>query len=420
MGIAMRRGPRALAALAALALLTILLGGCASTPSAAQPGATQTLTWAAPPTATPSPTPPPTRSFQQAWGNTSVTRLPTGLSSNQYIFQFANAATPDGQWLVGDVEPRSLSDSSGFTPYLAAYNVHTRQIARIHDLATTRSGVSMVATDGAWFVWQELTIPSVGSIGVADGVVRVANWKTGAYRQYTQAMLMSLVVETGKALWSQITPNEQSASAAAQTAIVRLADLNAGTVTTLASNATGAALAWPWAGWGVQTDTIGGGYLQFKNLMTGQTTQSAPVVGQTIQALAGTLALHGVTAVVAQYYSSEIDVIPDVSQSATPQMLFDNTKPGLGPVSTSGRLAAWDGVGASIPLVWDSVQRALVTLPATTSSPINEAWTGGRLLVWYASTETTAQQQADEAAGLQTLGALCVVDTATLPTTPTA
>lgn len=417
MGIAGSKHPGAGVTMVLAPLLALILSACAVSPTATHHGATQTPTWTPPPTATPSPAPPPIRGFQQAWGAAPVIRLPTGLANNQQIFEFANAATPDGQWLVGAIEPRAFANPTGFMPYLAAYNVHTRQIARIHDLATTKSGIVVAATDGTWFVWQEVTNPGTdGAIGVTDGVVRVANWKTGAYRQYTQAMLGSLVVEHGKALWSQITPNEPNASAAARTAIVRLADLNAGTLTTLATNATGAALSWPWAGWGVQTDTTGDGYLQFKDLATGQTTQSTPVAGQTIQSLAYSLTLHGVTAFVVSY-GSEIDEMPDVSKSATPRMIFDNSSPGIGPVTTDGRLAAWNGSSTPIPLVWDSAQRALITLPATTGQ-VFLAWTGASLLLWYDSTETTTQAQADEAAGLLPLATLCVVNTSALPTAP--
>ena len=61
---------------------------------------------------------------------------------------------------------------------------------------------------------------------------------------------------------------------------------------------------------------------------------------------------------------------------------------------------------------------ALVTLPAT-SSQIYLAWTDATLLVWYVPV-SQAQQRADQAAGLQSLGTLCVVDTSALPTTPPA
>jgi hypothetical protein len=416
MGIAMMRGPRVLAALAALALLTALLGGCASAQNKAPAATHAPSAWNAPPTATPSPPPPPTRSFQQVWGAAPITRLATGVANNQEVFDFLNAATPDGQWLIGEVVPRAFVGSTSIIPYLAAYNVHTRQIMRVHALSAPQRGISLVATDGTWIVWQELYS---GQMGATDGVIRILNWKTGDYREYPQAMMISLAVENGKAIWSQITPNEPNAAAADQTAIVRLADLNAGTVTTLAQHATGAALAWPWAGWGVATDTSGGGYLQFKNLTTGQTSQTAPVIGQTIQALADSLTLHGVSAVFTMYYGSEVDEIPDVSRADIPQTIFDNVKPGLGGASTNGRLIAWGmSAGGPIPQVFDSAERALVTLP-TTSAQSYVAWTGANLLVWD-DPAPAAQQQADEAAGLAPLSTLCVVDTSALPTTPPA
>ena len=333
---------------------------------------------------------------------------PPGLSNN-LVFYFENAATPDGQWLVGMVAPRTLLHNSTFIAYLAAYNVHTRQIVRVHDLAAANRGISLVATDGNWFIWQEITAPD----NVPDGVIRAFNWRTGVYRQYTQAQMVSVAVDQGRAIWSQTTPNVKS------TAQVQLADLNAGTVSTLATNAWGAALAWPWAGWGIVTDTSGDGYLLFKNLITGQTTQTAQTVGQTLASMSGTLTLSGTTAVFTMYYGSEVDEIPDVSRSGVARTLFDNVKPGLGNPATNGRLVAWSlSAGATIPLVWDRQEHALVTLP-TTSAQNYGAWTGGHLLVWL-DPEPDVQQHADESANLQPLATICVVNTDALPSTPPA
>lgn len=392
------------AAVGMLALLCMLLSSCASAPSVT-PIAAPTRT--PPPTQTPAP-PPPTLSLQQAWGNVNIIRLPTGLSNN-LVFFFENAATPDGQLLVGMVAPRTLLHNSTFISYLAAYNVQTRQIIRVHDLAAANRGISLVATDGNWFIWQEITTPD----NVPDGIIRAFNWRTGGYRQYTQAQMVSVAVDQGRALWSQTTPNVKS------NAKVQLADLNAGTVSTLATNAWGAALAWPWAGWGIVTDTSGHGYLLFKDLITGQTTQTAQTVGQTLASMSGTLTLSGTTAVFTMYYGSEVDEIPDVSRSGVARTLFDNVKPGLGNPATNGRLAAWSlSAGATIPLVWDRQENALVTLP-TTSAQNYVAWTGGHLLVWF-DPEPGAQQQIDEAANLQPLATICVVNTDALPFTPPA
>jgi hypothetical protein len=129
-----------------------------------------------------------------------------------------------------------------------------------------------------------------------------------------------------------------------------------------------------------------------------------------------------VTAVFTSDFGGEIDEITDVSRSTKPLAIYYNAMTGgglisgLGPVSTNGRLVAWgNSPGAQ---VWDSVQRALVTLPTTTTQ-IYTAWTGANLLVWY-DPVPPAQQQADQTAGLQSLATLCVVDTRTLPTAPPA
>src|SRR5579859_2121715 len=117
--------PLTLPLLGLLSLLATLLTGCASATSVRRaPTATSAPTYAPYPTPTP---PPPTLSLRQAWGNVHITRLPISLPNNE-MFNFVYDMTPDGQWLVGDVQARDLLDNTTVIPYLALYNVSTRQI----------------------------------------------------------------------------------------------------------------------------------------------------------------------------------------------------------------------------------------------------------------------------------------------------
>lgn len=398
--------------------VSLLLTGCVATPSATRQAtstASVTPTWTPAATYAPSPR---TLSFSQAWGNVRITRLSGRLPGNlNFVFEYD--ATPDGQWIVGEVEPRDFAENTTFIPYLALYNVSTRQVMRVHSLLNPHSQIGTVATDGNWIVWQEASHQP----DFVDWVIEAVNWHTGVFKRLAQAPTDAngafyhgpqpqLAVDQGKALWSQTTgPIDPNDSSTSKNEEVLLADLNAGTVTTLATSAFGAALSWPWAAWGVQTDAKGDGYVQFKNFETGQTAR----LNQTPDKLA----LNGTTAVYS-LYANEIDVIPDVSRGTVGRTIFQVTTPSLQSPVASDRLVTWSQTaGPNIPLVWDRQQNTLVILP-TTYTQNYVAWTGGHLLIWLDSPETAAQQQQDGQNNLIPSLDMCIVDTRTLPTSPPA
>jgi hypothetical protein len=338
-------------------------------------------------------------------------RLPGNLN---FVFEYD--ATPDGQWIVGEVEPRDFADNNTFLPYVALYNVGSHQVVRVHNLLNPHSQIGSVATDGTWIVWQEASHQP----DFVDWVIEADNWRTGTFKRLAQAPTDAngvfyhgpqpqLAVDQGKALWSQTTgPIDPNDSSTSQNEEVRLADLNTGAITTLATSAFGAALSWPWAAWGVLTDANGNGFVQFKDMETGQTIR----LNQTPDKLA----LSGTTAVYS-LYANEVDVIPDVSHSTVGRTIFQVTTPSLQSPVVSSRLVAWSYTdGPNIPLVWDRQENVLVVLP-TTYIQNYIAWTGGHLLAWLDSPETAAQQQQDGQNNLIPSLDMCIVDTNALPTT---
>ena len=92
--------------------------------------------------------------LKEAWGNIPILSLPTDIGNNQALV-FEQAATPDGQWLVGSIVPRDFEQNATQPSYLALYNIHTRQIERIHALLAPKSQVLGASIDDHWIAWSE-------------------------------------------------------------------------------------------------------------------------------------------------------------------------------------------------------------------------------------------------------------------------
>lgn len=393
-------------ALALVSLLTLTLSACgaATVRTRASIAPTATSTPVPYPTSTP---PPPTLTLQQAWGNIHVSNLPVAIPGGAQFF-FENAATPDGQWLVGGVG--LVNSSPAFTPYIALYNVATHALRRIHDLQSANSSVAGASLNGDWLAWSE-------NCGMAPGPwsLNVYNLRTGVYQQIVSGVTSATasgwasppVVSQGYVIWSQLPPNTPSSGNDVYKSVeVQLLQLSNGTVTTLATSANGAALAWPWAGWNVVTNSYGGGYIQFKNMESGQMTRfSQPV---SYLAMAGSAAVLG-------FSPGQILLAPDVTQpDVTQRVYFAPSGAEADQATVSDRLIAWFAQSDSaIPQVYDQRLHAYVILPRG-YAPATQAWTDGNLLVWDEATTPPSTT------GATTIDTLCVVSVSALPTAPAA
>ncbi len=410
-------------ALAGILLAITVLAGCsipliqqrpaptAATPTA--PAATPTLPitfWH----------PAPSLTLAQAWGNVTITRLPSALPNGE-IFNGGDIATPDGQWLIGEIEPRDMLTNQTIYPQIALYNVATRQIRIIHTLRSPQSRLDDISTDGRWLAWSDADDP--GSF--FDWVMYVCDLQTGAVQVLAQAPHVNgqaapgphagPFVSNGHVVWSQPTaPVTQGDLNSLKSVLVQVEDLSSGSVTTLANSASVMTFSWPWVAWGQITFT-GAGYVALQNLVTQQQQQLKDEPGP------GAFSLDGAAAVV-EDNNNQIELIPDIARATTVQTLFA-TDPAkyinLGYPTISDRLVAWRGdVSNPTPVVWDRVLHATVTLPTTNAPQASEAYASGTLLIWFDPAESAAQQKADEAQGLSPLETYNIVNTAQLPTTP--
>jgi hypothetical protein len=347
-------------------------------------------------------TPTPPVQLAQAWGNVNVVRLPLGYADNQQ-FVFEQAATPDGQWLVGEIEPVDILNNQTIVPQIALYNVATRQIRPIHQLLHPQSQIGTVATDGQWLVWSE----AADQPSFFDWTMFAYDMQTGTVQMIAQAPMANgqpapgphsgPIVSNGYVAWSQpLAPVTQGDTASLKNIVVQLKNLSTGSVTTLATSAGEVAFSWPWVAWG-QVVSATGGYVEIQNLVT--------KARQQLNAQPTSLALNGATLVYNTTFS-DIVMIEDISKPLTGQTVFETSSPTPTYIqfpSISTRLLAWnESSGSPVPLVWDRVQHKTITLPTTSASQIYEAWTGGSLLVWDDTNPTPS-------------GTLCMVNTSDLP-----
>ncbi len=407
-----RRGRMiALGALGALAMLA----GCA--PSAARQGTTPSAmraatafpTFVAPATATPLAPPARTQTLAQAWGAPHITRLLEGLPNDE-MFVFENAATPDGQWLVGEIEPRDLLDNQTVIPAIALYNVTTGAMRSIQPLQHPQSQIEQASTDGRWLMWSE----AVSQQSPFDWRIYICDLQSGATRLLAQAPRVNgqpdsgpnggPVISNGRVVWSQpLAPVDANDL---RNIGLKMEDLSSGVVSTVATGVGEFTFSWPWVAW-TQADTSNN-ELSVENLAT-----------HALQRLTQTAAaptLDGSS--LAYNYYTYVNLISDVSDMGAGQTIYtpppgSNAHPVV--TSLSARLIAWsDSSYPPIPLLFDRAEGVYVTLPASASAPVYQAWTSDTLLVWSEG-ESSVQRMADAQKNLAPLSTLCVVQLASLP-----
>jgi hypothetical protein len=398
--------PRASAALALLvaaaSLLLTLLAGCETSRVTAQGTASAVATVPIP--ATFAPSRPPT-TLQNAWGKVAIHTLPSALADNR-VFVFENAATPDGQWLIGANEPRDFIKNTKRLSYAVLYNIATRKMVTIRALLHPKSQIIAASADDHWVVWSE-----------ADDQPNFFNWvlfaydrQSGVTRQLAQAALVNgrppsgpspqPIVDHGRVIWGQalgpVSPNTLS------NAVAQMADLTTGQVTTLATKAGNPHLAWPWVSWN-QITSGSNGLVVLKNLETGQ---SAQLLAQPSGfALVGTsLAYDDVTSVYL------VDNFPQNANHGRTLATALNEADHLQFVTLNDRLVAWSQ--DSVTQVYDRAEQRLVVLPVTDGQ--SDSWVGGRTLVWL-QPESKTQQAKDVKSGLIPAPTFKVIDTTMLP-----
>ena len=335
-----------------------------------------------------------------AWGTVHVTDLPTAIGSDR-VFGFDGAATPDGRWLVGTNRPRAETSGSR---YAVLYNITSRRMVTMRQLADARSQIIWASADDRWIVWAE-----------ANDDPNFFNWRlyaydraTGTVKEITRASIVGgkpvagplplPVVDHGRVVWGQFVG--PFGPGTLQNAVVRMADLATGSTKTLAVSAGQPAFSWPWVSWGVVT-SVGSGYTLLSNLETGDHVRLA--------VRPATFALDGTSAAYNDTDSLALFLIDDIRRRPPNAALLLRIDPSSGIhvewPSLSARIVAWSQNQSTH--VYDRAERRLVVLPVSHISV--GSWVGGRVLLWY---DSIAPQQGSDRLPTPFLH---IIDTSTLP-----
>ena len=394
-------------------LLIMALASCAAPATMRQSSGGQTRVTPTPTQPISDTNPAPSLTLAQAWGNVAITRVPS-LLPNGELFIGGDNATPDGQWLIGEVEPRGMLDNKSVYPQLALYNIHTLQVRVIQTLRNPQSRLDGISTDGRWLVWDDAATP-------ADWVMYVCDLQTGVIRTLATALSVNgqyapshsgPLVSNGYAVWSQSTElNPQGNLNGLPSVHVQEENLSSGAVTTVGHSAYVDSFSWPWVASDQYTST-GSSSVVLQNLLT---QQRKPL---NVESGANTLGLDGATVALEVDSGDTVALIPDVARSTTPQTVYALNAANvsqLGYLTLDDRLVAWGGNGSDpMPTVWDRTQRVTVTLPTKNIPQALGAYADGPLLIWMDPTLPAVHEQSGEQNGLSPLYTYCIVDTTQL------
>jgi len=390
-----------------LVVIQVALAGCSASPAkAAKPTATT-------PHVTPTPQPynlnGPFVTAQQAWGNVHIIHLTTDMGNN-LVFISEQVASPDGQWLVGSIEPRTFPNVTNALSSIALYNVHTSRVVRVHTLLNPLSQVLSASIDDHWLVWSEAD----DNPTFYDWTMFAYNRQTGQVTKLGQAVrvngqpiagsYLSPVVSQDEVIWSEpIAPVVQNDSSTLKNNVTYLENLAAGTVTTLATAAIGAYLELPWALWGTYTPS-GSGYILFKNLVTGEVRQ--------LQQEPATIVIHGTSA--AYDDSNSVYLIDDFTKTPVTGVQIaapTDAAPHLEFVTLDDRFVAWRAQTGT-PTLYDRIHKRIIRLATypdfSNASAISDPILEGGLIVWPDPVDVLSSN------GLQST-TLNIIDTRTLP-----
>ncbi len=310
--------------------------------------------------------------MQQAWGEVQIRRLSTAIGSDR-IFVFDNA-TPDGRWLVGVNQPQKFIGTAK-PSYAVLLNVQTGTLRTMHELTNSHSQILAASSDEHWVVWSEV-----------DDMGTFFNWRmlaysldTGAVHEVARAVRVDglpvsgpspyPVVSHGMVVWGQALSNMEPGKEP-QKAVVRMADLTRGTVTTLATSAFGPAFSWPWVAWWKASSTAG--VIEVRNLTSGRRWQ--------VDQRPAAIALAGPTLAFNDLDSLAMYVVDDIVADQTPRLITrgEDIADHLEWPKASERLIAWNQWTTT--QVYDRLEHRLVELPVPTAH--SGAGVYGRLLVW--------------------------------------
>jgi len=311
---------------------------------------------------------------EAAWGPVAISRLPIAIGSDRH-FVFENAGTSDGKWLIGVSQPNAFPSTKD-PSQAVLYDVGNGTLRQMAELASPVSQVLWASADDRWVVWSEASDQPL----FYDWRLRAYDLQTGSIREIARATTAggSAVqgpypqpsVSHGLVVWGQAIGTGFGQGVTAN-AVVKEANLAAGTVTTLATSAGMPVVSWPWIAWGVlSAETTG--YMSVSNLETKQVIR--------IDQTPPTFALDGKSAAFNDPDSVSVSLVDDISKPEAAYLVARGADDAdhLEWVTLNARVVAWAQTSAT--QVYDRAERRLVALPL--SQGRSAVTVCGPLVVW--------------------------------------
>jgi hypothetical protein len=310
----------------------------------------------------------------EAWGAIAPRHLDDLLPAGRH-FVFDNAGTPDGEWLIGTVQPDGFPTDTSQPSYAVLYGVTTGEVRRMAELASHASQILWAGADERWVVWSE----APDQPNFYDWVVRAYDRRTRTVRELARAATVGgqavqgpeadPSVSYGLAVWGQATGAGVAPGQLAQAA-VRQADLATGAVSTLATSALSPSISLPWVSWFVSTGN-GTGYVRASNRETGQTVR--------VDQVPPTFVLDGASAAYNDPQSLSVWLIDDLASGAAREIARGaDATDHLEWITLNPRIVAWSQSAAT--QVYDRAEQRLVSLPLATGR--SAVYVCGPLIVW--------------------------------------
>ena len=287
---------------------------------------------------------------------------------------WANAGTPDGQWLIGS------SGSQGFPSSTSAgdavlYSVKDQTVRVMAGLGGPGTQMLSAAADERWVVWSEASDAPFfyawrlmafdrdsGHVREVAAAVRNAS---GA----VQGPYPAPSISHGQMVWGQaIAP--VTGTDTIGNAVVKEADLASDTILTRATSAGMPVISWPWLAWDVSTDA--GGYVELENSVSGQAAK--------LEMTPPTFALDGDSAAYNDPNSQHVYLVENLNNATRGKLIAQagSDAEHLEWITLNDRIVAWSHT--TLTEVYDRKLSEIVELPM--HSGRSAVYVCGPLVVW--------------------------------------
>lgn len=185
-------------------------------------------------------------------GDLSINEIPNAIGEKHILGPLT--ATPDGELLLGSVQPREWTEQGGTEPgKVVLVDVRSRQVTDIHQFPAADTQAYGATADNNWLIWAE----------AAQGQDFFGNWTLYAYDRVSHSLKQVATaprdtggtvlvgpdvapkVDHGIVVWAEVSPT----TAGTASVVVKSINLATGQIQTLTDNGLTPTISWPYVAW---------------------------------------------------------------------------------------------------------------------------------------------------------------------------